>query len=86
VAGRGDPSAHILSDGGGGRQRGPSAHISSDGGGGGRQRGPSTRILGDGGGGGRQSLRGPICSCFEPQSTEGGEVAGSELEWRGEDE
>ena len=39
-----------MSDGGGGgRQRGPSAHILGNGGGGGRQRGPSTRISGNGG-------------------------------------
>ena len=37
MAGRGDPSTCISSDGGGGRQRGPSARISSDRGDGGRQ-------------------------------------------------
>jgi len=61
VAGRGDPSTRISSDGGGGRQRGPSACISSNRGGGGRQRGPSTHILGDGGSGRQRGLVSPPC-------------------------
>ena len=40
MAGRGNPSTCISSDGGGGRQKGPSTRISSDRGGGGRQSGP----------------------------------------------